>query len=661
MRHRILLLSLSLVTAVLLATEATATSFSDLLTVLQMSLGAYRPKSVAVMAAEAGDDDDGRADVLRQLVEECGRDLVRAAIVFSSQSETGGGGHAKEASEKDLEGMDVILLLLPDEDGAREPPEAVRERGREAGPRLRLVMHFSGRTDEDVLLAHLNSDAYSDLARVSAVVRREKEEEDLAMMRLLELKGGQLVERCTSEQVTACDEGPVRGRTVRVAYDEWYPIFYERHDGKGFAGLMHDVFDVILTRLELTPVYVRNVDPGVWGRTDENGSWIGMIGMIQREEADISPSAFSPTAERMKVVDFSVDVFNTKYVLFSRRSTGAKISWENYFHEFDRWIWLGILLTGGMLVPALVLVMGHGDGMRARWAFAGSLVLRAFIFKGTDLGRRHSSPRLSWKMTLMVTFSFATVLFVSYRSSLNAFLAVVNPADGIKDLEDVLSDTSGLTYWEGGKIDAYFASQPGETTIGKLYRQYDSDERARITSYVDGIENVVDGDYVLVGEEEAIKALPTYSCKMVMVRDFRFMQGPNSFPIRVGSAGLRDAVNREVLNLLSQGIVDRLRAVHFHSHVSESDCRHSRVDSLGFENVFTPFAAVLLGVAGGAAVLLLEGVAKRAAGSSPTDELDVLKGREEEAESRLREAREILQLSKTSSLRQVWLLRELLK
>ena len=51
---------------------------------------------------------------------------------------------------------------------------------------------------------------------------------------------------------------------------------------------------------------------GYWGvRLPHNGSWTGMMGQLERGEADLSIAGFTITMERAEAVDFIGALFTT--------------------------------------------------------------------------------------------------------------------------------------------------------------------------------------------------------------------------------------------------------------------------------------------------------------------------------------------------------------
>jgi len=92
------------------------------------------------------------------------------------------------------------------------------------------------------------------------------------------------------EAVAAAAEGEVEpdlsGLTVRAAIDSW-PPFFMKTKNESLDGIFFEVFKSIADALNVRVEFVENVDPGVWGATDDNDTWTGMLGMVERGEADV--------------------------------------------------------------------------------------------------------------------------------------------------------------------------------------------------------------------------------------------------------------------------------------------------------------------------------------------------------------------------------------
>ncbi len=217
---------------------------------------------------------------------------------------------------------------------------------------------------------------------------------------------------------------------------------------------------------------------GSWGIPHENGTWEGMLGMVQQDKVSTAAAGFVPDTARGEYFDFSVEVMSLKYSLFTRRPTGAAVSVQNYFWEFDRYIWACVAAISLCTFASMFLVLRQDRTERKPSSKALSVVLRALVYKGTPL----ATSALSAKAVLMTILLLSTVLFVSYRSCLNAFLAVVIPAQRVRGLEDVLSRSAGLAMWPGFWLEKALLNSDSETER-ELYHKWAEDEDAKVGGF----------------------------------------------------------------------------------------------------------------------------------------------------------------------------------
>nr|KAG5712275.1 hypothetical protein BaRGS_023854 [Batillaria attramentaria] len=68
---------------------------------------------------------------------------------------------------------------------------------------------------------------------------------------------------------------------------------------------------------------IRESVDGNWGHQLENGTWVGMTGMLQRKEVDFALAIFSVTAPRATVSDYTIGYFYDDLVLLASRPAGG--------------------------------------------------------------------------------------------------------------------------------------------------------------------------------------------------------------------------------------------------------------------------------------------------------------------------------------------------
>ncbi|KAF8773253.1 Glutamate receptor ionotropic like protein [Argiope bruennichi] len=109
---------------------------------------------------------------------------------------------------------------------------------------------------------------------------------------------------------------------------------HKNEDGSiEFSGLHGRILDIILKAMKVEFKLLIPED-GEWGRLLPNGSWTGMIGKIQKNEADIAFNSISVNEERMKVVDFSKP-YSTDYMTFAiTKSEAVTTAWA-FIYAFD--------------------------------------------------------------------------------------------------------------------------------------------------------------------------------------------------------------------------------------------------------------------------------------------------------------------------------------
>lgn len=82
-------------------------------------------------------------------------------------------------------------------------------------------------------------------------------------------------------------------------------------DGVKYDGFCIDLLKEMSKVLNFT-FEILEVEDGTYGVQDETGRWNGIIGVLQRHEADLSISAVTITYSRVKVIGKRIQVYNVK-------------------------------------------------------------------------------------------------------------------------------------------------------------------------------------------------------------------------------------------------------------------------------------------------------------------------------------------------------------
>ncbi|CAK5120295.1 unnamed protein product [Meloidogyne enterolobii] len=93
-------------------------------------------------------------------------------------------------------------------------------------------------------------------------------------------------------------------------------------DNSLYEGFCIDLLREMAKLLNFTYELVE-VDDGAYGVEDEYGHWNGIIGVLQRHEADLSVSALTITYSRVSVVDFTLPFMHLGIAILLRRGMGT--------------------------------------------------------------------------------------------------------------------------------------------------------------------------------------------------------------------------------------------------------------------------------------------------------------------------------------------------
>ena len=85
-------------------------------------------------------------------------------------------------------------------------------------------------------------------------------------------------------------ENTLNGKVLIMSAESWDPWLTISEDNYGhvrYSGVMANILEFLQANLNFTTVLVRPPD-GTWGAPDANGNWGGMVGQVNRSEADFA-------------------------------------------------------------------------------------------------------------------------------------------------------------------------------------------------------------------------------------------------------------------------------------------------------------------------------------------------------------------------------------
>lgn len=151
-----------------------------------------------------------------------------------------------------------------------------------------------------------------------------------------------------------------------------------------------------------------------YGRREDDGNFTGMIGMVQRGEADLAFSILRMSIQRYEVVDFSKS-YAMESMKFVIKKPGNITPVFAFLQPFDVRIWVGILIAIFVLST-----MGKIFDRSSSWGRNFLQTVSSVLKQPLTMG----DGSLKWMLLIGFWFLFTLVISASYSSALLSFLTV---------------------------------------------------------------------------------------------------------------------------------------------------------------------------------------------------------------------------------------------
>ncbi|KAJ4448493.1 hypothetical protein ANN_10509 [Periplaneta americana] len=104
------------------------------------------------------------------------------------------------------------------------------------------------------------------------------------------------------------------------------------------SGFFGEIWNMLQEELQFRSDFYTSRD-NFFGAPLENGSWTGMIGMLQRGEVDFACSKFLMIPARLQVVDFLSTTVQVKTRLLIKEKRSLELTWGEFLRPFTTRLW----------------------------------------------------------------------------------------------------------------------------------------------------------------------------------------------------------------------------------------------------------------------------------------------------------------------------------
>ncbi|CAL2032733.1 unnamed protein product [Caenorhabditis brenneri] len=357
------------------------------------------------------------------------------------------------------------------------------------------------------------------------------------------------------------------------------------------------------------------VQDGTYGIEDESGRWNGIIGALQRHEADLSLSAVTITYSRAEVVDFTLPFMHLGIsILLARTSEETdKGSLWTFLEPLSLTVWISLLISYCIVSYSMHILakfspyewynlerIDERDFENIKNQKNQFTILNSFWFtmgslmqQGSDVIPRAAATRL----IAVVWWMFTQIIISSYTAQLAAFLTVERMSTPIESTQD-LANQQKIRYGvlKSGSTMDFFR----ESKIPMYERMWSVMESSSpgvfVNSSREGIARVKSGGYAYMMESSMLEYYLERDCDLQSIGGLLDSKG-YGIALPKGSP-LRDILSRTVLQLQERTILEALKNKWWRDRREGPSCAPptEKATNSKPQNIFGIFYVLLTGL-----------------------------------------------------------------
>ncbi|KAK6737583.1 hypothetical protein RB195_019969 [Necator americanus] len=350
--------------------------------------------------------------------------------------------------------------------------------------------------------------------------------------------------------------------------------FVMKNSTNHYEGFCIDLLNEMAAILKFNYTIIE-VQDGSYGIEDDKGRWNGIIGVLQRHEADVSVSAVTITYSRVEVVDFTLPFMHLgiSILLARTKEDSEKSSLFTFLEPLSLPVWLSLI--GAYLSVSFTMYLlarfspyewydiekiderDHSiENQKNQFSVLNSLwfAVGSLMQQGSDVIPRAAATRV----VAVIWWMFTQILISSYTAQLAAFLTVERMSTPIESTADLASQQKIRygTLKSGSTMDFF-----RESRIPIYERMWSVMESSSppvfVNSSKEGIARVKAGNYAYMMESSMLEYYMERDCQLQSIGGLLDSKG-YGIALPKGSP-LRDLLSRTVLQLQERTILEALK------------------------------------------------------------------------------------------------------
>uniref|UniRef100_A0A8V5GMV4 Glutamate receptor n=1 Tax=Melopsittacus undulatus TaxID=13146 RepID=A0A8V5GMV4_MELUD len=352
---------------------------------------------------------------------------------------------------------------------------------------------------------------------------------------------------------------------------------------------------------------IKLVEDGLYGAPEPNGSWTGMVGELINRKADLAVAAFTITAEREKVIDFSKPFMTLGISILYRVHMGRKPGYFSFLDPFSPAVWFFMLLA--YLAVSCVLFLAarlspyewynphpclreRRNLLENQYTLGNSLwfPVGGFMQQGSEV-----LPRaLSTRCVSGVWWAFTLIIISSYTANLAAFLTVQRMEAPVESADE-LADQTNIEYGtiHAGSTMTFFQNSRYQTYQRMWNYMQSKQPSVFVKSTEEGIARVLNSKYAFLLESTMNEYHRRHNCNLTQIGGLLDTKG-YGIGMPLGSP-FRDEITLAILQLQENNRLEILKRKWWEGGHCPKEEDH-RAKGLGMENIGGIFVVLVCGL-----------------------------------------------------------------
>ncbi|XP_078051605.1 ionotropic receptor 25a-like isoform X2 [Augochlora pura] len=438
-------------------------------------------------------------------------------------------------------------------------------------------------------------------------------------------------------------------RVVTVIHPPFVMFDKQKNEYYGFCiDLLNEIKEMVGFQYE-----IRESEDGLYGNLNPDHSWNGMMKELITKRADIALGSLWVTAERERIVDFTVPFYDLVGLSIMMLKTKTTTSLFKFLTVLESEVWFCIL-AAYLFTSVLLWVFDRWSPysyQNNREKYRDDDEKREFNLREcfwfcmtslTPQGGGEAPKNLSGRLVAATWWLFGFIIIASYTANLAAFLTVSRLEIPIETLEDLskqykiqyapIMNSSAYTYFNRmANIEWKFYGIWREMSLNDSLSDVEranlavwdypvSDKYTKMLQAMEeagfpaSIEEALqrvrrqnsNNEFAYIEDSTTIKYLTMTNCDLIQVGE-DFSRKPYAIAVQQGSP-LKDQFNNAILQLLNKRKLEKLKDKWWKKNPERKDCdaENSQSDGISIHNIGGVFVVIFLGIIFACLTLIFE-------------------------------------------------------